>query len=72
MAVKRKSFKESLRAKDMEYCNDFFELKNTPQVFTDSFSYNDYEITIDKTIITPNNSTIVKPFFFFILPPLLF
>ena len=55
MAIKKKSFKESLRAKDLNYCNDFFELKNTPQIFTDSFSYNNYEALNDVNDIQTNN-----------------
>ena len=55
MAVKRKSFKESLQAKELNYCNDFFELKNTPNIFTDSFSYNSYNALTDVNDIKTNN-----------------
>lgn len=55
MAIKKKSFKESLQAKNLNYCNDFFELKNTPQIFTDSFSYNNYEALNDVNDIQTNN-----------------
>ena len=55
MAVKRKSFKESLQSKELNYCNDFFELKNTPNIFTDSFSYNSYNALTDVNDIKTNN-----------------
>lgn len=55
MAINKKAFKDSLQAKDMDYCNDFFEMKNTPNVFTDSFSYNKYEALTDVNDIKSNN-----------------
>ena len=55
MAIKKKAFKESLQAKEMNYCNDFFVMKSTPNVFTDSFSYNKYEALTDVNDIKSNN-----------------
>ena len=55
MAIQKKAFKESLQAKEMDYCNDFFEMKSTPNVFTDSFSYNKYEALTDVNDVKTNN-----------------
>lgn len=55
MAIKKKTFKDSLQSKELNYCNDFFEIKSTSNVFTDSFSYNQYEALTDVNDIKTNN-----------------
>lgn len=57
MAISKKSFKESLLSKDLRYCNDFFDIKSTPNLFTDSFSYNKYDALVDVNDIKTNNQS---------------
>lgn len=55
MAITKKAFKDSLQSNKLNYCNDFFDLKSTPNVFTDSFSYDRYEALTDVNDVQTNN-----------------
>ena len=55
MAIQKKAFKDSLQSKNLNYCNTFFELKNTPNVFTDSFPYKKYEALSNLNDVKTNN-----------------
>ncbi|MBO5826974.1 MAG: hypothetical protein J6R59_00650 [Paludibacteraceae bacterium] len=43
MALKRFTFSNDLKAKELNYCDDFFSLKGEKITPSDSFSFNSYE-----------------------------
>lgn len=55
MAVKKKSLKDSLKAKDLSYSNDFFNYKHNTIVTADSFTYNAYNALNDVMDAKTNN-----------------
>lgn len=55
MAVNKKSFKKNFAAKQLNYSDEFFSLKNNPKPLTDSFTVNTYEVLKDLNSLKTNN-----------------
>lgn len=55
MAVNRKSLKENLTVKKLNYSDDFFKLKKEVKTLDDSFAINNYEAFKDINSIKTNN-----------------
>lgn len=55
MAIKRLTFSNDLKAKELSYCDEFFSLKGEKITPSDSFSYNCYEALRDINDFKTNN-----------------
>ena len=55
MAVNRCTFSNNLKAKDLNYCDEFFSLKGEKITPSDSFSYNSYEALRNVNDFKTNN-----------------
>lgn len=55
MAIKRLTFSNNLKAKDLNYSDDFFSLKGEKVIPSDSFSFNSYEALKDINDFKTNN-----------------
>ena len=55
MAIKRLTFSNNLKAKDLNYSDEFFSLKGEKVIPSDSFSFNSYEALKDINDFKTNN-----------------